>query len=109
MAESFNNDAKKRASFMQIDYNETFDSVEHKFMFRRMRKMGFGDTLINLIKVSLAGCGSFANIDDHVSHNMTIGRGLRLGSLLSLTLFPLVGQVFTNNIKINRAIECIGR
>ena len=72
-----------------------------------MRKMGFGDALIDLIKVSLASCGSFASIDDHLSDDMHIGRGLHQGSPLSLTLFPLVGQVFTNNFKNNRAIECI--
>ena len=62
MAELFNNDAKKKASFMQIDYDETFGSVEHRFIFSGMRKMGFGDALIDLIKVSLAGCGNFASV-----------------------------------------------
>ena len=67
--------------------------------------MGFGDALINLVKIAFNGCISFANVNGHLSDTIYIGRGLHQGSPLSPILFLLAAQVFTRNIEKNPAIE----
>ena len=105
IVESFNNDPTKEGLLLQIDYEKAFDSVEHEFIFSTMKKMGFGDKLIDLVKIAFSGCISFANVNGHLSDTIYIGRGLHQGSPLSPILFLLVAQVFTKNIEKNQAIE----
>ena len=107
MVENFNNDPRKEGILMQVYYEKAFDSVEHEFIFSTMKKMGFGDVLINLVKIAFNGCISFANVNGHLSDTIYIGRGLHQGSPLSPVLFLLAAQVFTKNIEKNPAIEGI--
>ena len=80
-------------AFLQIDYEKAFDSVEHEFIFITMKKMGWSDVLIDLVKLAFSGCMSFANNNGHLSDTIYIGRGLHQGSPLSPILFLLVAQV----------------
>ena len=69
--------------------------------------MGFGEPLINLVKLAFSGCMSFANVNGYLSDTIYIGRGLHQGSPLSPILFLLVAQVFTTNMEKNPAVEGI--
>ena len=105
--EDFNNNPRKEGLLLQVDYEKAFDSVEHEFIYSTMKKMGFGDALIELVKLAFNGCISFANVNGHLSKTIYIGRGLHQGSPLSPVLFLLTAQVFTKNIEKNPAIEGI--
>ena len=105
--ENFNNNPQREGLLLQVDYEKAFDSVEHEFIFSTMKKMGFGEPLINLVKLAFSGCMSFANVNGHLSDTIFIGRGLHQGSPLSPILFLLVAQVFTTNMEKNPAVEGI--
>jgi len=67
--------------------------------------MGFGNYLVNLIKIAFNGCTSFANINGHLSSPIYLLRGLHQGSPLSPVLFLLVSQVLTNRLENNQDIK----
>ena len=50
--EHFINNPEKEALLHQVDFEKAFDSVEHKFLFETLDFIGFGESLIRLVKVA---------------------------------------------------------
>ena len=105
--EHFNNNPEDEGLLVQVDYEKAFDSVEHSFLYASMKHMGFGNNIIDLVKLIFQGCLSYANVNGHLSTPIYIGRGLHQGSPLSPILFLIVAQVFTKNITNNSDIRGI--
>ena len=105
--EHFINNPEEEALLLQVDFEKAFDSVEHKFLFETLDFLGFGESLIRLVKVAFHGCMDYANINGHLSEPIYISRGLHQGSPLSPILFLLVAQIFTRKIENNPKIEGI--
>ena len=99
--EHFINNPEEEALLLQVDSEKVFDSVEHKFQFETLDFLGFGESLIRLVKVAFHGCMDYANINSHLSEPIYISRGLHQGSPLSLILFLLVAQIFMRKIENN--------
>ena len=81
-----------------MDFEKAFDNVEHKFLYETPEFLGFGESLIRLVKVAFTGCMDYANINGHLSDPIYISRGLHQGSPLLPILFLLVAQIFTRKI-----------
>ena len=105
--EHFINNPEEEALLLQVDFEKAFDSAEHKFLFETLDFLGFGESLIRLVKVAFHGCMDYANINGHLSEPIYISRGLHQGSPLSPILFLLVAQIFTRKIENNPKIEGI--
>ena len=105
--EHFINNPEEEALLLQVDFEKAFDSVEHKFLSETLEFLGFGESLIRLVKVVFTGCMNYANIYGHLSNPIYISRGLHQGSPLSPILFFLVAQMFTRKIENNPEIEGI--
>ena len=105
--EHFINNPEEEALLLQVDFEKAFDSVEHKFLFETLDFLGFGESLIRLVKVAFHGCMDYANINGHLSEPIYISRGFHQGSPLSPILFLLVAQIFTRKIENNPKIEGI--
>lgn len=103
--EHYQDNSEDQGMIMQVDLMKAFDSVEHKFLFKVLASMGFGNYLINLVKVAFNACMSFANINGHLSSPIYLLRGLHQGSPLSPILFLLVAQVLTNKLLNNNQIK----
>ena len=103
--EHFINNPEEEALLLQVDFEKAFDSVEHKFLYETLEFLGFGESLIRLVKVAFAGCMDYANINGQLSDPINISRDQ--GSPLSPILFLLVAQIFTRKIENNPEIECI--
>ena len=67
--------------------------------------MGFGEYLINLVKIAFHGSFSYININGYLSQPVYLDRGLHQGSPLSPILFLLVAQVFTRKLQLNQSIK----
>ena len=50
--EHFINNPEEEALLHQVDFEKAFDSVEHKFLFETLDFIGFGESLIRLVKVA---------------------------------------------------------
>ena len=105
--EHFNNHPDEEGLLLQVDFEKAFDTVEHNFLFKTLEFLGFGNYLINLVKVAFFGCMTYANVNGHLSAPIYIGRGLHQGSPLSPILFIIVAQIFTNKLKNNTNIKGI--
>ena len=105
--EHFNNHPDEEGLLLQVDFEKAFDTVEHNFLFKTLEFLGFGNYLINLVKVAFFGCMTYANVNGHLSAPIYIGRGLHQGSPLSPILFIIVAQIFTNKLKNNTDIKGI--
>ena len=90
-----------------MDFEKAFNTVEHNFLSKTLEFHGFGNNLINLVKVAFFGCKTYANVNGHLSAPIYIGRGLHQGSPLSPILFIIVAQIFTNKIQNNTDIKGI--
>ena len=97
--EHFNNHPDEEGLLLQVDFEKAFDTVEHNFLFKTLEFLGFGNYLINLVKVAFFGCMTYANVNGHLSAPIYIDRGLHQGSPLSPILFIIVAQIFTNKLK----------
>ena len=102
--EHFNNNAEEEGIILQVDFEKAFDTVEHSFLFETLKTMGFGNYLINLIKVAFFGCFSYANINGYLSAPIYFARGLHQGSPLSPILFLLIAQVFSSRLEQSHEI-----
>ena len=103
--EHFSNNPQDEGFLLQVDFEKAFDSVEHAFLFQTLVKLGFGNYLINLVKLVFHGCFSYAIVNGHLTSPIYLGRGLHQGSPLSPILFLIVAQVFTNNLHNNSSIS----
>ncbi|KAL5271404.1 hypothetical protein ACHWQZ_G001893 [Mnemiopsis leidyi] len=101
----FNDNPEDGGFILQADLEKAFDSVSHKFLFTVLQNMGFGNYLVNLIKIAFNGCMSFANVNGHLSSPIYLLRGLHQGSPLSPVLFLLVSQVLTKRLENNPDIR----
>ena len=95
----YQENSEEEGMLLQVDFEKAFDSVEHTFLYSTLRSMGFGDYILNLVKVAFSGCMSYANVNGHLSDPIYLMRGLHQGSPLSPILFLIVAQVFSFKIQ----------
>ncbi len=103
--EHFDNNLEDQGLVMQVDLEKAFDSVGHRFLFTVLKKMGFGDYIIKLVKIAFTGCMSYINVNGYLSSPIYLLRGLHQGSPLSPILFLLIAQVLTKNLENNSSIH----
>ena len=103
--EHYHDNQEDTGMIMQVDLQRAFDSVEHKFLFSVLEGMGFGNYLINLVRVAFHAGMSYANVNGHLSSPVHILRGVHQGSPLSPILFLLVSQVLSNKLQYNPYIK----
>ena len=105
--EYYERNPQEEGYLVQIDFEKAFDSVEHRFLFGVLDKIGLGRKLIQMIKVAFSGCSSMILVNGHLSEPVYLCRGLHQGSPLSPILFILVGQTLTDRCVCNEKIKGI--
>lgn len=80
---------KKRARVVSLDLDHAFDRVEHCFLFRVMRDMGFHERLIELLRKIMQNSRSRVLVNGHLSPEFQIGRSVRQGDPISMYLFVI--------------------
>lgn len=82
-----------------IDFYKAFDTVNHNFIFKVIKMLGFGDLFLNAVKTLYNGCNSSVKLAHGTSKRFDINQGIRQGCPLSPVLFLLVTQVLAVHIK----------
>ena len=78
-----------------IDYEKAFDSVEHGAIIQTLRKINVNENYVNIIANIYKGATARIHIDNQVSEEFEIQRGVRQGDPISPKLFTMViEQVF---------------
>ena len=92
---------------LQIDQEKAFDKIDHDFLYKTMKKMGFSNQFIQFIKILYKSNTSFVINNGFLSPPIQLLRGLRQGCPLSLPLYVIQGEVTTANIDKNENIKGI--
>ena len=88
---------QKNISFCFIDYDKASDSVDHKKLWKILKKMRLPDCLTCLLRNLYAGQEATVRIGHGTSDWFHIGKGVRQGCVLSPCLFNLYAEYIMRN------------
>ena len=92
------------AAFIFLDQEKAFDRMSHNFIFKTLKKFGFGEKFINWIKMIYNGTNSAVKVNGYLSESFSIERGVRQGCPLSALLYVLCAEVLGIEIRANKNI-----
>ena len=90
---------------MKTDFEKTFDSLNHAFLFAALKKYGFDDNFIDQIKILLKNQESCVINRGHTTKYFKLERGARQWDPISAYLFILAMEIFFIIIKTNKNIH----
>ena len=85
---------------VSLDAKKAFDSVDHGYITRTLKKYGFGPMLIMYFKVLYNNVSAKIMINGHLSEGVDIERGFKQGDAFSNGIFnisidPLIRNLIT--------------
>ena len=101
------NENKLTGALINIDLQKAFDSVDHSFLFKIMKKMGFAESFILWIKILYTDIESICLVNGHKTDPFKIKRGVRQGCPLSMILYIVAQEPMYQAIKKTQQIESI--
>ena len=92
---------QKNIYFCFIDYAKAFDCVDHNKLWKILKEMGIPDHLTCLLKNMYAGQEATVRTGHRTTDSFQIGKGVRLGCILSACLF----NFYAEHIKRNAGLK----
>ena len=89
---------------ISIDQEKAFDKADREFLHQIMRKLGYSEIFIKLIKKLYQNKLSIISNNGFLSTPFSLSRGVRQECPLSLLLYIINGEVINLNIKNNDKI-----
>ena len=81
--------------------------MDFDFIFLTLKKFGYGDKFIHMIKVCYNNIQSKIKINGLLSDPFTLKRGVRQGCPLSMLLYIIAAEVLANFIIVDKRIKGI--
>ncbi len=82
-------DEGHRVEAIHLDFDKTFDSVNHRFLLAKMKSFGLGDVVVRLIEEYLSGRVSRVHVGGEHPGAIPMHSGVPQGSAISPLLFLL--------------------
>ena len=92
---------------MNVDQEKAFDRVSHKYLFKVIKKFGFGCNFQKWIQLLYTNLESKVQINGHVSDTIQIFRSIRQGCPVAPLLYICVIETLLINIRANNLIQGI--
>jgi len=92
----------RNAFFISLDFEKTFDSVNHEWLHATLKKMSFPNPFLKIIKSLYTNATSKILINGHLTKPIKMGKGIRRGDPLSLFSFLLVANPLVINTNPER-------
>lgn len=90
---------------LTVDQEKAFDKVDRNVVFKIMKRMNFGDKIIQWLKVIYKNPKSALYVNGHIAEIFETTRGIRQGCPLSAILYVIFAESLGNLIrKINKII-----
>ena len=90
-----------------VDYAKAFDTIEWNFIEYCLNLFGFGDFIVNSVKLLQKNSYSRVEQNGHFSENVELSRGCRQGDPISPYLFVICAEVLSHVIRENPDIKGI--
>ena len=103
---------QKNIYFCFIDYDKTFDCVDHNKLWKIQKEMGISDHLTCLLRNLYAGQEETVRVGHGTTDWFQIGKGVHQGCILSPYLFNLYAEYIMRNTGLGKAqagIKIVGR
>lgn len=84
-----------------LDFYKAFDTIEHKFIFHALQKIGFGSYFSSAIKTMYTDGNCSIRLHAGTSPRFFLKRGVRQGCPISPYLFLLCTQLLTDSLKLS--------
>ena len=96
------NEFKRPLCTGYIDYEKAFDSIEHEAIFKALRSIGINETCITILEDTYSHTGATASLhmDNQVSEEIPVLRGVRQGDPISPKLFTATIQEVFKNVQL---------
>lgn len=78
------------AALLSLDVAAAFDSVSHEYIFCLIEKLGFGPNVLKWVRCLYTGAEARMEVNGYISRAFSVGKSVRQGCPLSMTLFLLV-------------------
>jgi hypothetical protein len=78
-----------KCAFVSLDMQKAFDRVEYDFLFHCLEAYGFGENVVQWIRVLYTNISSSVITNGHISFPFPVTRGVRQGCSLSPLLYVL--------------------
>ena len=97
----------KPGLLVSIDFEKAFDSIDWNFMFKVLKRYGFGNDLIQWISSFYNDIKSSVIVNGKISQSFSVERGCRQGDPISPYLFILCAEVLACKIREDEEIKAI--
>ena len=84
---------------VSLDQEKAFDHVNHSFLFRLLKQLGFGPTFIQWVHTLYTGANMQIILNCYLSSRIDLKRGVRQGDPLSPLLYVLCVEVLASQIR----------
>ena len=93
------------AILVTLDQEKAFDRVDHNFLMRVLSKFGFGPSFCRWVEIFYNRVFSRIIVNDKLSSQVFLDRGVRQGCPLSPLLYVLVSEVLSTQVRNCNDIE----
>lgn len=83
---------------LQIDFSKAFDSVDHETLWRVLESYGIHGRMLDALKASYEDVRMRVKVNGRLGPEFTVGRGVKQGCPLSVTLFGLYIEMLSHYI-----------
>ena len=90
---------------VSIDQMKALDRVSHDFLFKCLKRFGFGPSFIQWIQLLYTSVSSSVRVNGWLTAFVHLERGLRQGCPLSMPLYVLTAETMAINIRSNPLIH----
>ena len=90
---------------VSVDQVKAFDRVSDDFLFKGLKRFGFGPSFIQWIQVLYNSVSSSVKVNGWLTAFVHLERGLRQGCPLSMPLYVLTAESMALNIRSNPGLN----
>lgn len=88
-----------KCGLLFIDFHKAFDVVDHGYLLETMRRMGFSQSNLDVIKNVAFGLTAKISVNNQLTKPIQIRRGIPQGSPLSMILFVMSLEPFLQRVQ----------
>ena len=96
---TFCNTQNSPLALLNLDQKKAFDNVDHDYLFRTMRAMGFGRSFISYVQTMYSGTQSMVKVGNSLTSPFPFEKGIRQGCPLSGLLYSIAIEPFLHTLR----------